>query len=164
MMTVPIIIDFQGSGFGSASYPIEVGFSGRHGEGWCSLIQPEAGWDQWDAEMAKRHAIRRETLVERGKPILYIAEQLNFFLNGRTVFSQFRHQDYIWMARIFTIAGVQPRFKLMDLCDIINHEQEIGWSVARAAVVKELGMPRNRASSRARILQLTWLRTYDASR
>ncbi len=31
MMTVPIIIDFEASGFGAGSYPIEVGFSGRHG-------------------------------------------------------------------------------------------------------------------------------------
>ena len=63
MMTVPIIIDFEASGFGKGSYPIEVGFSGRHGEGWCSLIRPENDWEHWDIDAAKVHHIPREILT-----------------------------------------------------------------------------------------------------
>ena len=65
-MTVPIILDIEASGFGSGSYPIEIGFSGRHGEGWCSLIRPEAEWTHWDLDAARVHGIPREVLIERG--------------------------------------------------------------------------------------------------
>lgn len=164
MMTVPIIIDFEASGFGKGSYPIEVGFSGRHGEGWCSLIRPENDWDHWDADAARLHHIPREVLVERGKSSAYVAEQLNFFLNGHTVYTDGWGQDYVWMARLFDAAKITPRFKLADLREIINGNQEAQWYSTRDHVLRELRITRHRASSDARVLQLTWLRTYDAAR
>lgn len=164
MMTVPIIIDFEASGFGKGSYPIEVGFSGRHGEGWCSLIRPEDDWEHWDIDAAKVHLIPREILVERGKSAIYVAEQLNFFLNGYTVYTDGWGQDYVWMARLFDAANIVPRFKLADLREIINQEQEQQWHATKDHVLNELCITRHRASSDARVLQLTWLRTFDAAK
>lgn len=164
MMTVPIIIDFEASGFGKGSYPIEVGFSGRHGEGWCALIRPEDDWLHWDLEAAKVHHIPREILVQRGKSSTYVAEQLNIFLTGYRVYTDGWGQDYVWMARLFDAAGMVPRFKLADLREIITPEQETRWHITKDKVLKELGILRHRASSDARVLQLTWLRTYDAGR
>lgn len=164
MMTVPIIIDFEASGFGKGSYPIEVGFSGRHGEGWCSLIRPQDDWQHWDLNAAKIHHIPREILIERGKPPLYVAEQLNFLLAGYTAYTDGWGQDYVWMARLFDAAGIVPRFKLADLREIITEQQESHWHSTKENVLKELGIARHRASSDARVLQLTWLRTYDAGR
>jgi hypothetical protein len=164
MMTVPIIIDFEASGFGKGSYPIEVGFSGRHGEGWCALIRPENDWQHWDLDAAKVHHIPREILVERGKSSAYVAEQLNFFLNGYTVYTDGWGQDYVWMSRLFDAADMVPRFKLADLRGIMSEQQEERWHTTKDNVLKELGIVRHRASSDARVLQLTWLRTYDAGR
>ncbi len=164
MMTVPIIIDFEASGFGKGSYPIEVGFSGRHGEGWCALIRPENDWQHWDDDAAKVHHIRREILVERGRSSSYVADQLNVFLAGHTVYTDGWGQDYVWMARLFDAADTVPHFKLADIREIISPEQEVGWHATKDQVVKELGVSRHRASSDAKVLQLTWLRTYDAGR
>ncbi|MCX7219026.1 MAG: hypothetical protein NTY70_08820 [Burkholderiales bacterium] len=164
MMTVPIIIDFEASGFGKGSYPIEVGFSGRHGEGWCALIRPQDDWHHWDHEAARIHHIPREILIERGKSAVYVAEQLNFLLKGYTVYTDGWGQDYVWMARLFDAANMVPRFKLADLREIITEQQESNWHVTKENVLKELGIARHRASSDARVLQLTWLRTYDAGR
>ncbi len=164
MMTVPIIIDFEASGFGKGSYPIEVGFSGRHGEGWCSLIRPEGDWDHWDLAAAQIHHIPREILIERGKSSSFVAEQLNFFLNGLTVYTDGWGQDYVWMARIFDAAEMVPRFKLADLREIMSEGQQICWHTTKDDILKELCISRHRASSDARVLQLTWLRTHDAER
>ncbi|MES2073483.1 MAG: hypothetical protein V4488_24225 [Pseudomonadota bacterium] len=164
MMTVPIIIDFEASGFGVGSYPIEVGFSGRHGEGWCTLIRPELDWQHWDIDAAKVHHIPREILVERGRSPVFVAEQLNFFLNGNTVYTDGWAQDYVWMARLFEAAQSTPRFRLEDLRQVISPQQETSWHQTKSQVLNELRVARHRASSDARILQLTWLRTYDEAR
>ena len=161
MTSVPIIIDFEASGFGQGSYPIEVGFSGRHGEGWCSLIRPEDNWTHWDQDAAKIHGIPREVLVERGNTALFVAEQLNFFLGGRVVYTDGWAQDYVWMARLFDAAQIIPKFKLIDLFDIIEEPQLTQWHATKDQITKELCVARHRASSDARVLQLTWLRTYD---
>lgn len=163
-MTVPIIIAFEASGFGQGSYPIEVGFSGRHGEGWCSLIRPEQDWHHWDVEAAKIHGIPREVLVERGNSPQFVAEQLNFFLADRTVYTDGWGQDYVWMARLFDAAQITPRFKLNDLFEIIDDDQIPNWYLVKEQIAKELCVVRHRASSDARVLQLTWLRTFDEAR
>lgn len=162
MMTVPIIIDFEASGFGKGSYPIEVGFSGRHGEGWCSLIRPETDWQHWDITAAQVHHIPREILLERGKSTSYVAEQLNCLLHGHKVYSDGWSQDYVWMARLFDAADMVPSFKLADLREIMKPEQEESWHATKECVEKELNLSRHRASSDAKVLQLTWLRTHDA--
>lgn len=164
MMTVPIVIDFEASGFGHGSYPIEVGFSGRHGEGWCSLIRPELDWQHWDIDAAKIHGIAREILDERGNTAHYVADQLNNFLAGRTVYTDGWGQDYVWMARLFDAAGIVPKFKLNDLFEIIEDGQIPHWNETKEIIRKELCVARHRASSDARVLQLTWLRTYDDAR
>ena len=38
------IIDLEASGFGSSSYPIEVGIVLPNGQTYCSLIVPEPDW------------------------------------------------------------------------------------------------------------------------
>ncbi|MFZ6658523.1 hypothetical protein [Undibacterium sp. TJN19] len=164
MMTVPVIIDFEASGFGKGSYPIEVGFSLRHGEGWCTLIRPESDWQHWDAQAARIHRILRETLVERGKSPMLVTEQLNTVLAGLTVYTDGWTQDYIWMARLYDAAERVPNFRLADLREIISPQQESVWHATKNQVQEDLNISRHRASNDARILQMTWLRTYDATR
>lgn len=162
MMTVPVMIDFEASGFGKDSYPIEVGFSRRHGEGWCTLIRPEADWLHWDIHAARIHHIPREILVERGKPARLVTEQLNSLLSGMTVYTDGWTQDYVWMARLYDAADNVPHFRLADLREIITSGQESIWYETKAQVQEDLNISRHRASNDARILQLTWLRTHDA--
>lgn len=164
MMTVPIVIAFEASGFGRGSYPVEVGFSQRHGEGWCSLIRPEHDWNLWDEIAAGLHQIPREILVANGNPVRMVAEQLNAMLDGYTVYTDGWVHDYILMARLFEAAACSPNFRLADLREIISPQQESMWQATKIQVEDELNLERHRASNEARILQLTWLRTFDACR
>lgn len=160
-MRTPITIDFEASGFGKGSYPIEVGFSGRHGEGWCSLIRPEEDWLHWDSGAAQMHRIPRELLLERGRPVVFVADQLNNLLRGQTVYTDGWTQDYVWMSRLFDAAEKVPMFTLADMREIISPKQEALWHKTKDHIHEELAISRHRASSDARVLQLTWLRTYD---
>lgn len=68
------------------------------------------------------------------------------------------------MARLFDAAGIVPKFKLNDLFEIIEDRQIPLWNDTKDIIRKELCVARHRASSDARVLQLTWLRTYDDAR
>lgn len=159
-MDIPIFIDFEASGFGVGSYPIEVGFAAANGAGWCSLIKPEDDWRHWDAQAAATHHISRAMLQQHGRTALAVAEQLNRSLAGCVVYTDGWMNDYIWMARLFDAAQRVPLFKLEDLRRIITLEQEACWHATQARVTQELHLTRHRASSDARIMQLTWVRSH----
>ena len=162
MVTVPIVMDIEASGFGAGSYPIEVGFSRRHGEGWCTLIRPEQDWLHWDESAAQIHKIPRETLVERGRSAVSVAENLNQILAGHTVYTDGWAHDYVWLSRLFDAAELSLHFRLADFREIISLKQEEIWHQTKSQVEIDLNVSRHRASNDARILQLTWLRTFDA--
>lgn len=158
-MQTPIIIDFEASGFGKDSYPIEVGFVGKNGKGWCSLIKPEHDWRHWDRDAAQVHHISRELLLQRGKTCAFVACQLNQFLQGCTVYTDGWAQDYIWMARLFDAADVNPHFQLEDLRRVLSPDQESRWHETKSRVLQDLHATRHRASIDALVLQLTWMRS-----
>jgi len=164
MMTVPIVLDIEASGFGAGSYPIEVGFSRRHGEGWCTLVRPENDWQHWDESAAMIHKIPRETLIERGRSVANVAESLNQILAGHTVYTDGWAHDYVWLAKLYDAAEMRPHFRLADFREIISPKQEELWHITKSQIEDDLNISRHRASNDARILQLTWLRTFDASR
>ena len=56
----PYIIDVEASGFGSDSYPIEVGLALEPGERFCTLIRPLDHWDHWDEQAESVHKISRD--------------------------------------------------------------------------------------------------------
>jgi hypothetical protein len=161
-MQVPIIIDFEASGFGKDSYPIEVGFVGETGNGWCSLIKPENDWRHWDRDAAQMHHISREILLLHGKSCIEVAGQLNRLLEGCTVYTDGWVHDYIWMARLFDAADLNPHFQLEDLRRVLTAEQESRWHSTKSAVLEELHATRHRASTDALVLQMTWLRSCGA--
>lgn len=160
-MEIPIIIDFEASGFGRGSYPIEVGFAAADGGGWCSLIKPEPDWLHWDLEAAAVHHISRDLLMQAGRSAAVVAESLNEMLNRCIVYSDAWFHDYVWMGRLFDVAGYVPSFQLKDLRQIITPEQEALWDATKAEVLLDLRLIRHRASTDAKILQLTWLRTRE---
>jgi hypothetical protein len=156
---IPVIIDFEASGFGAGSYPIEVGYADERGGTWCSLIKPQEDWRHWDASAAGIHHISRDTLIQHGKSCALVATQLNGLLRGQIIYTDGWAHDYVWMARLFDAANTWPQFRLEDLRCILSPEQQDNWHVIKAAVQRELATARHRASLDARVLQLTWLRT-----
>src|SRR5918995_1171108 len=86
-MNTPTIIDLEASGFGTGSYPIEVGFVLADGSTQCMLIKPDEGWTHWDSKAEAVHGITRATLQAHGKSPLEVASQLNRSLARQTVYS-----------------------------------------------------------------------------
>ena len=152
---LPTVLDIEASGLGRNSYPIEVGYVLPDGHAYCTLVQPQADWTHWDETAADLHHISRELLHARGLPAIEVALRLNSQLGGQTVYSDGWANDYTWLAALFEAAGVAPRFKLDNLRGLLSEEESERWHAAKAAIAKERGLQRHRASADARLLQLT---------
>lgn len=162
-MNAPIVIDLEASGFGSGSYPIEVGFVLPDGSTQCSLIRPEKHWTHWDEGAAAVHGITRELLMERGRPAVDVATQLNRSLRGQVVYSDAWAHDYTWLSVLFDAADMVPNFRLEHLLVLMDEYSANHWNEVRARVERDLDMRRHRASNDARVLQATWLRLQEAA-
>jgi len=154
--SLPIIIDVEASGFGQGSYPIEVGFIGSEGASFCSLIKPQPSWTDWDTEAAKIHGLSREILDVRGQGVIEVANMLNHHLSDMTVYSDAWSQDFAWLSLLFDEAEKRMTFKLEPLSALMSESQKSVWHPTRKRVEQMLGLSRHRASSDARILQMTY--------
>lgn len=162
----PPIIDIEASGFGSASYPIEVGFVLPDGTSYCALIQPAEGWSHWDESAERVHLVNRQTLQEHGRPAHEVARQLNTRLQGQTVYCDAWYHDFTWLSRLFNTVGSHQAFQLEDIRTLLNEAQTEHWHLTKLKIQAELGLPRHRASNDAKILQATLARVrilYGAS-
>ncbi|MCK9604973.1 MAG: hypothetical protein M0R33_00810 [Methylomonas sp.] len=155
----PNVIDFEASGFGEDSYPIEVGVVLANGEKYCAIIKPASSWRFWDEQAEQIHGLNRELLYTHGKPIEVVATELNAFLANRVVYSDGWVVDKPWMSRLYYASGLQPSFYLSPLEMILKEAQMEIWSQIKAEVIDHLLLRRHRASSDALIVQETFART-----
>jgi hypothetical protein len=155
---VPTVLDMEASGFGPHSYPIEVGYVLPDGSTYCTLIQPAPDWTHWDAKAEQTHHIARATAMERGRPAVEVARWLNDQLHGQTVYSDGWAHDYTWLGMLFDAADMSPSFKLDNLRVLLSEREANHWHVVKEQVRRELRIQRHRASSDARLLQLTLAR------
>ncbi|MBU3739362.1 MAG: hypothetical protein FGM55_10465 [Rhodoferax sp.] len=160
---LPPMLDVEASGFGRASYPIEVGFVLSDGHPVCTLIRPEPDWTHWDEAAQAVHHIDRATLLRRGRPVRDVVRLLNDCLGGLTVYSDAWAHDYSWLGRLFDASELSPRFRLESLRSLLGEEQARCWHAAKASIIRERGAQRHRASSDARLLQLTFQRLLGGS-
>lgn len=154
---VPAVLDIEASGFGRDSYPIEVGFVLADGQTYCSLIRPAPGWTHWDPAAEKVHRITPATLLRHGRDVAEVATQLNDRLHGLTLYCDGWAHDYAWLGALFEAAGLVPAFKLDNLRALLSEKEAAFWSIVKAQVTNEMRLPRQRASSDAKILQRTLL-------
>jgi hypothetical protein len=111
------IIDFEASGLGKASYPIEVGWGdGRHPTT-SFLLNPERmdGWTEWDPRSQEFHKIPRKKLISEGENPKRIAEIMVKELAGKTLYSDEPRYDNMWKNRLLIDSGYDP-----DLIKIKN--------------------------------------------
>ena len=155
----PFIIDVEASGFGSASYPIEIGLALETDTRYCSLIQPSPRWTHWDEAAEKTHKISREILNRRGKPLGQVARELNKILEGTTVYSDGWGVDKPWITRLYSEAGVRQTFSVSPLERILTESQMEIWHDKKAKIIKKFDLERHRASIDAFIIQETFVRT-----
>jgi DNA polymerase III epsilon subunit-like protein len=147
------VIDIEASGFGRASYPIEIGFVRSDGRSFCTLVRPQMHWTHWDAGAEAVHGIARETLVSHGRGVGEIAQRLNQDLGGLTVYCDGWAHDYPWLAALYEEAGLAPAFRLESVRALLDDDRLARLARARREARAALGLARHRASSDARALQ-----------
>jgi hypothetical protein len=158
---LPCVLDIEASGFGSGSYPIEIGFVLPDGTAYCSLIVPDAAWTHWDGDAERVHGISRSLLQRHGRSAHEVAVELNHRLAGRTVYCDNWAHDYAWLARLFESADISPSFKLRHLRELMSENAAERFGVARETVARNLQLRRHRASSDARVLQLSVAKVWE---
>jgi len=159
----PFIIDVEASGFGSSSYPIEVGVALANGEKYCTLIIPSHDWTHWDESAEKVHRISRDILETYGKPITEVADSLNALLEGATLYSDGWVVDKPWLTTLFYAAGKTMKFNVSPLEMILSEDQMAKWHETKDLVIEEMDLVRHRASYDAWIIQETFKKTLEDS-
>ena len=153
----PSILDFEASGFGVESYPIEVGVVVSSGERYCALICPHREWHHWSKDAHQLHGIDRSTLVELGKPVAQVCTDLNALLKESTVYSDGWTQDQPWLITLYHAAAMVPTFRLSPIEGIATEQQLMCWDDTKQQVQRNMGVLRHRASSDALIIQQTFI-------
>lgn len=153
----PIILDIEASGFGSGSYPIEIGLALADGRLLSRLIKPLDHWTHWQESAEKVHGISRDRLFDEGVDPREFAIELNNLLENETVYTDGWGVDRSWLALLFYEAGVIQRFKLESVYTLLSEEQMDGWSDHRDRVLEFTGMVPHRAGTDAVIVQDTYL-------
>lgn len=153
----PIILDIEASGFGTGSYPIEVGVAMPDGSLHAWLIRPLDEWTHWQDSAEDVHGISRERLLQEGLSLRQVADELNQLLAGTTVFSDGWGVDRSWLAKLFYEAGVIQAFRLDSIYALLTEEQLERWHQTRENVMRETGMVAHRAGTDALIIQKTYL-------
>lgn len=155
---VPAILDIEASGFGRASYPIEIGYILGDGTSFCTLIRPAPGWTHWDTHAETVHHIDRDTLARHGRPVDEVARLLNERLRGQTLFSDGWAHDFPWLGALFEEAGTVPLFRLDSLRSQLSEDEADRWQPAKDEVSRACSRARHRASVDAWLLQQTWMK------
>jgi hypothetical protein len=158
-VSIPVIIDVEASGFGSLSYPIEVGVIDQSGRRFCSLIKPQIDWIHWDAQAELLHGISRRLLAKKGLSPLEVCQQLNQFLMGQVVYSDGWVVDDTWLIKLFYAAKVSMQFRVSSLEMILNETQMSLWHSTKDRLFQQMKEPRHRASSDAALIQNTFVTT-----
>lgn len=160
----PSFIDVEASGFGSASYPIEVGVKRADGARFCRLIYPLEDWTHWDAQAESLHGISQQDLYEHGYPIRQVCNELNQFLEGQTVYTDGWVVDYPWLIKLFDAVRLTMAFKVTALDYILNEQQMENWHLTKESLQHRFDGQRHRASADAELIQLTFLHSQAQGR
>lgn len=133
------------------------------GSCFCSLIRPDPDWQHWDASAEALHGITRDILLQHGKPADWVARETNQRLAGQTVYCDAWAHDYPWLSRLFDVVDLVPSFKLADLRSLLSEAEAACWHRVQDQVRAELQISRHRASSDAKVLQMTLMRVKQAA-
>ena len=111
-------VDFEASGLGPGSWPIEVGsawIEEANVKTWSSLIRPEPAWDPdaWSPQAAQVHRIDRADL-EAAPNASVVAYELLDRIEGKHIVSDSGH-DRFWAEQLLeTVDLIPPRFVTIE--------------------------------------------------
>ncbi|MEJ1297937.1 MAG: hypothetical protein RNU03_05225 [Candidatus Sedimenticola sp. (ex Thyasira tokunagai)] len=158
---LPPVIDIEASGFGASSYPIEIGVILPDRSACCYIIKPRKEWTFWSTEAELVHGISREQLQQHGSAPETVAIALNNQLKGQTIYTDAWGHDSSWLGKLYNAAGVSQEFRLESIRYLMSEQQTKSWHETKEQVLRELNLPRHRASSDALVIQETFKQTRD---
>lgn len=140
------IIDIESSGLSSSSYPIEIAIALTNGKVYSALIRPIAEWTYWDETAAALHGITREQLLQDGKPIEQVCEEINQLCQDRVLYSDGWTYDSAWLNKLFGHAGVNARFRVSSLDPLLGENwSALRWKLLKADIAEKLTQRQHRA-------------------
>ena len=116
-------IDFEATGLGFGSWPVEVGWSLLTGEVKSLLITPSPYWsmDAWDPVAEAMHGLSLKQIKSEGLEAAIVCDHLNADLAGCNVYSDAPAFDAMWLGALFNAApGKRPAFRLCDIHDLLD--------------------------------------------
>ncbi|MEJ1392572.1 MAG: hypothetical protein RPU34_17065, partial [Candidatus Sedimenticola sp. (ex Thyasira tokunagai)] len=69
--------------------------------------------------------------------------------------------DSSWLGKLYNAAGVSQEFRLESIRYLMSEQQTKSWHETKEQVLRELNLPRHRASSDALVIQETFKQTRD---
>ncbi len=173
-------IDFEASGLGPDSYPIQVGWCDASGRGEEFLIRPETDWTYWDYNAEAVHGLTQGDLEINGRPAEEVARRLAQVVGNCATYSDAPGFDRNWLDILLGAGGIQAHVWLTDISeayirasnliydDLVDEgvDRETGYGdrarrqreIIAAAIAEEdaRGPRRHRALADAQALQRTW--------
>lgn len=115
------VLDFEASGLGARTYPIEVGVAFAAGaaselEVWSTLVRPTDMWlkhGNWIEASAEVHGIAESELAAGMDPT-EVMTRLNGLIGSSIAFVDGGRDDVLWLDTLVRAAGVSPSFRLAD--------------------------------------------------
>jgi len=150
-------VDFEASGLGARSWPIEVGWSFDDSVTESFLISPAPEWamDAWDERAEALHGVTLSMLSDLGVHPVRACERMSAALAGREVYSDAPDWDSFWMMRLYAAAGRQCDIRLLDFSRVMPH-LEADEKAALIARADRMAPRRHRAAEDALHLQTLW--------
>ncbi|MEO1014747.1 MAG: hypothetical protein AAFX08_06105 [Pseudomonadota bacterium] len=109
-------LDFEASGLGPRSWPVEVGWAIVGGDVEAILIKPSPDWraDAWDPAAERLHGLSREELNRDGETPEAVCSKLEAAIAGCDVYADAPAWDEFWLHQLYGAARVKPTFRLAD--------------------------------------------------
>ena len=105
------------------------------------------------------HGITLGLLRQHGHSVYEVANTLNQNLFGTTVYSDGWVVDKPWLIELFSAAGISMGFTISSIETLLDEYQIEIWDETKQQVINALNLTRHRASSDAKIIQETYMRT-----
>jgi DNA polymerase III alpha subunit (gram-positive type) len=149
------VIDFEASGFGPESYPIEVGLILNNGMTYQSLISPHEHWTQWEEKASNMHGITREQLLKFGKSPQLVCQELNQYCQDQVLYTDCWAHDQNWLNALYDSVGVSCSFRLNPIEYWLTEAQMDKWPQYKSTIANYNDIEQHRALNDAIIISNT---------
>ncbi|HEY7772677.1 MAG TPA: hypothetical protein VIC26_05830 [Marinagarivorans sp.] len=146
------VIDFEASGLGLTSYPIEVGLVLANGATYRALIKPHKDWQHWDCDAERVHGISRCEIERDGMPLKSVCEDLNALCEGHILYTDCWAYDYQWLLKLFAAAGMHCNFRLSPVEYLLSEAQMHEWTKQKKVYAHQVEVQDHRALNDAIII------------